>query len=104
MRRHHENRISFDFPRDGKQNQFTFLTKTIPSRSNRKAVTLPPHLLRKFRASLGERRGQGNVLASIKTALTVIALENLDKLDSPLGGSKGEFPLPLEVNEPTGSV
>ena len=61
-------------------------------RSNRKAVTLPPHLLRKFRASLGDRRGQGNVLASIKTALTVIALENLDKLDSPLGGSKGGPP------------
>ena len=43
MRRHHENRMKFDFPRDGKQNQFAFLTKTIPSRSNRKAVTLSPY-------------------------------------------------------------
>ena len=41
MRRHHENRMKFDFPRDGKQNQFAFLTKTIPSRSNRKRSRSP---------------------------------------------------------------
>ena len=57
MRRHHENRISFDFPRDGKQNQFTFLTKTIPSRSNRKAVTLPLIYHKSFMIHRGDRRG-----------------------------------------------
>ena len=41
MRRHHENRMKFDFPKDGKQNQFAFLTKTIPSRSNRKRSRSP---------------------------------------------------------------
>lgn len=39
-----------------------------------------------------------------KITLAVIALENLDKLDSPLGESKGELPLLLEVKEPTGSL
>ena len=57
MRRHHENRMKFDFPRDGKQNQFAFLTKTIPSRSNRKRSRSPPYLSRRFRASLGVSRG-----------------------------------------------
>ena len=57
MRRHHENRISFDFPRDGKQNQFASLTKTIPSRSNRKAVTLPLIYHKSFMIHRGDRRG-----------------------------------------------
>ena len=39
-----------------------------------------------------------------KIALAVIALENLAKLDSPLGESKGGLPLLLEVKEPTGSL
>ena len=84
MRRHHENRISFDFPRDGKQNQFASLTKTIPSRSNRKAVTLPP-VTKVSSSAGGVERGQGNVLVSAEITLVVIAPENLAKLDSPLG-------------------
>ena len=39
-----------------------------------------------------------------KIALAVIAPENLAKLDSPMGGSKGELPLLLEVKEPRGSL
>ena len=89
MRRHHENRIKFDFPRDGKQNQFTFLTKTIPSRSNRKAVTLPLIYHKSFMIHRGDRREQGNVLVSAEITLAVIAPENLAKLDSPLGVSRG---------------
>ena len=89
MRRHHENRMKFDFPRDGKQNQFTFLTKTIPSRSNRKAVTLPLIYHKSFMIHRGDRREQGNVLVSAEITLAVIAPENLAKLDSPLGVSRG---------------
>ena len=35
-------------------------------RSNRKAVTLPPHLLRKSRAPLGDRRGPSPLLLEIQ--------------------------------------
>ena len=72
-------------------------------RSNRKAVTLPP-VTKVSSSAGGVERGQGNVLVLAEITLAVIALENLAKLDSPLGGSKGEFPLPLEVKEPTGSL
>lgn len=35
-------------------------------------------------------------------SLCVIAHENLDKLDSPLGESKGDLPLLLEIQKPGG--
>lgn len=37
-------------------------------------------------------------------SLCVIAPENLDKLDSPLGESKGDLPLLLEIQKPGGSL
>ena len=65
----------------------------------------PSRLPQKLRASLGVSRG-GRAMFSLqqKIALAVIAPENLTKLDSPLGESKGGLPLLLEVKEPTGSL
>ena len=86
MRRHHENRMKFDFPRDGKQNQFAFLTKTIPSRSNRKRSRSPPLFITKVSCITGGvERGEGNVLVPAEITLVVIAPENLAKLNSPMG-------------------
>ena len=66
MRRHHENRMKFDFPRDGKQNQFAFLTKTIPSRSNRKRSRPPLFITKVSCITGGVERGQRPLLLEVK--------------------------------------
>ena len=53
------------------------------------SVTLPLVYHRSFEHHWGDRRGQGNVLVSAEITLAVIAPENLAKLDSPLGVSRG---------------
>ena len=77
--------MKFDFPRDGKQNQFAFLTKTIPSRSNRKRSRSPLIYHEGFVHHWGCREGEGNVLVPAEITLVVIAPENLAKLNSPMG-------------------
>ena len=61
MRRHHENRILFDFP--GMESKTSLLSQLKPS--PRSTVTLPLCLSRKFGVSLGKSRG-GNALSLLE--------------------------------------
>ena len=53
------------------------------------SVTFPLVYHESFMHHWGDRRGQGNVLVLAEITLAVIAPENLAKLDSPLGVSRG---------------